>query len=193
MFLCLRVFSAALVAAAMLSACGGGTLAPKPTTRPAHIYVTNHGNNIVTTYNADGSRSTPTITAGLDGPFGVAVDAAGKIYVANFNNTVTTYHADGTQTTPTITAEPIDIPQGIAVDLAGKIYVANYYRGTVTTYNANGAAGTPTITGLFAPGGVAVDASGKIYVANFGNSSVTTYHADGTPSTPTMRTTSVTT
>ncbi len=42
---------------------------------------------------------------------GVAVDRAGKIYVADTDDTVTTYNADGTPSTPTIT---ITKPDGYA-------------------------------------------------------------------------------
>jgi hypothetical protein len=157
------------------------------------IYVLNPGNNTLTTYNADGSASTPTITAGLNVPYGVAVDTAGKIYVANFVNnggntgTLTTYNADGSPSTPTITG--LNGPVGVAVDSAGKIYVANINSSTVTTYNADGTQATPTITtGLNRPFGVAVGAAGKIYVLNNGTlpGTLTTYNADGSPSTPTI-------
>ena len=46
--------------------------------------------------------NSPTITAGLNQPNGVAVDANGKIYVVNSNELLTTYKAGGAQTTPTI-------------------------------------------------------------------------------------------
>jgi YVTN family beta-propeller protein len=69
--------------------------------------------NTLTTYAPDGSRTTPTIGA-LDNPVAVAVDAAGKIYVANANSdTVTAYNPDGTPSTPTITG--LHYPMGIAV------------------------------------------------------------------------------
>lgn len=55
--------------------------------------------NTVTTYNANGTQTTPTIAL-TDSPTALAVDAAGKIYVANGN--VTAYTADGAPTTPTI-------------------------------------------------------------------------------------------
>lgn len=47
------------------------------------IYVTNLNSNSVTTYNADGSASTPTIVAPRQQLLGLAVDVAGKIYVVN--------------------------------------------------------------------------------------------------------------
>jgi hypothetical protein len=146
----------------------------------------------VTTHNEDGTQTTPTITAGLDGASGVAIDAAGRIYVANSgNNTVTTYNADGTQTTPTITSG-INSPSGVAVDVAGRIYVANIGSNTVTTYKADGTRTSPTINLGGSPGGVAVGPNGKIYVPNsfcdsdFCDGSVTTYNADGTRTSPTI-------
>jgi hypothetical protein len=163
---------------------------PMPPPASGKIYVANY-NNTVTTYNADGSRTSPTITAGLNQPSAVTVNAAGKIYVTNYpslngGNTVTTYNANGTPTTPTITAG-VFMPTGVAVDAAGKIYVADDGFLTVTTYNADGTQTTPTITaGLNGPLGVAVDAAGKIYVTNIGNGTVTTYNADGTQTTPTI-------
>lgn len=162
-------------------------------------FPTYSGNGSVTTYKSDGTQTTPTITASIAGPVGLAVDASGKIYVVNlYNNTVTTYNPDGTQTTPTITTG-LDNPRGIAVDANGKIYVANYLggpsnAGSVTTYTPDGKQTTPTITaGIVKAQGVAVDANGKIYVTNYqgpgskgGFGSVTTYTANGTRTTPTI-------
>lgn len=100
----------------------------------------------------------------MDNPRGIAVDANGKIYVANYLGgpsnvgSVTTYTPDGKQTTPTITAGIVKA-QGVAVDANGKIYVTNYQGpgskggfGSVTTYTANGTQTTPTITrGIVVP------------------------------------------
>jgi DNA-binding beta-propeller fold protein YncE len=59
-----------------------------------------------------------TISTGTSAPFGVAVDANGKIYVAGINTgTVTTFNADGSAGTPTITG--LNGPTGVAVDAAG--------------------------------------------------------------------------
>jgi sugar lactone lactonase YvrE len=150
------------------------------------IYVTNSVSDTLTTYNLDGTPTTPTITSGVHAPNGIVVDAAGKIYVANVgSNTITTYNPDGTPTTPTIT--DLSEPFGVAVDAAGKIYVADLGTGTVRTYNPDGTATSPTITsGLSQPRGLAIDAGGKIYVADQANDTVTTYNPDGTPTTPTI-------
>jgi DNA-binding beta-propeller fold protein YncE len=164
--------------------------APVVSTGPAKFYITNAATGELTTYTLSGTQSTPTIT-GFTAPWGVAVDASGKIHVANLGNgfsgtgSVTSYTATGTPTSPTITG--LDYPFGLAVDASGKIYVANYGNNTVTTYSADGTPTAPTIsTGLNEPSAVAVDSSGKIYVANFGGNSVTTYTAGGVQTTPTI-------
>ena len=78
------------------------------------IYVANYGGGNVTTYNADGTQTTPTITAGLHNPTGVAVDANGTIYVSDWGGTVTMYNKNGMQTGPTIT-EGLNTPRSIAL------------------------------------------------------------------------------
>lgn len=62
-----------------------------------------NSNELLTTYKAGGARTTPTINVGAGSPDGVAVDANGKIYVANRRSSrIATYTASGTETTPTI-------------------------------------------------------------------------------------------
>jgi streptogramin lyase len=145
-------------------------------------------------YTANGTATSPTINTSLNGPRGVAVDAAGKIYITNFGaGALTTYTPNGTPTTPTI---GLTAPWGVAVDAAGKIYVANFGYGSgdsVSTFTANGAPTSPRISmGLSSPQDVAVDAAGKIYVTNYGNGIgvVTTYLPNGVQTTPTIGTVS---
>lgn len=159
------------------------------------IYLTNYFAQTVTTYNLDGTQTTPTISIGPDTPYGIAVDTAGKIYVTHNNDpgSVTTYNPDGTQTTPTISGLLGGGKYGVAVDAVGKIYITNFGNNTVTTYNPDGTQTTPTISsGLDGPLAVAVDATGKIYVTNrkngTNNGNVTTYNPDGTQTTPTITT-----
>ena len=75
------------------------------------------------TYKPDGTRTAPTFRTGVDSG-GIAIDANGKIYVANDTprglSSITTYLSDGSATTPTITRGVHD-PAGIAVAQDGTI------------------------------------------------------------------------
>jgi YVTN family beta-propeller protein len=144
------------------------------------IYVANFGGASVQMFTTAGEL-TQTITAGIDTPQGIAVDANGKIYVVNDGyNDLTTYTAQGTQTTPTITG--LNSPFGVALDTTGNIYIADPGNTNLTTYNAQGTEITPTISeaGYADPAAVAVDGSGNIYIANGSVSTVTKYNAQGT-------------
>lgn len=82
------------------------------------IYVTDYADNTVFTYLSDGTPTSPTITAGLSGPRGIAVAANGAIYVANYGgnnsggNNVTAYSKTGTLK---LTFACCEHPVGIAV------------------------------------------------------------------------------
>ena len=141
---------------------------------------------------------------GLAEPTGVALDAAGRIYVSNAvggagNGSITVYAANPSGTlneAPIATIYGIYIglnsPAGVALDASGKIDVANNALAgsggvpSITVYaaNPNGTlveAPLATIagsaTGLSGADGLALDASGKIYVA-VPNNSITVYAAN---------------
>ncbi len=133
-----------------------------------------------------GSNTGLEFSAGITG---IALDASGKLYVANGgNNTVTVYPADSTgDAAPSTTIggsnTGLNIPYGIGLDASGNIYVANNGDQTVTVYPAGSSGniapsstigGSNTGIGPDSPRGIAVNASGNIYVANFGNT-VTIY------------------
>jgi hypothetical protein len=67
------------------------------------------------TSNADGTPTTPVLNLNFVAPTGLAVDPAGKIFVADKDSiSVSTYTATGAPTTPRITAGLL-IPMGVAV------------------------------------------------------------------------------
>jgi streptogramin lyase len=168
------------------------------------------GTGIITTlagtgtagYNGDG----PAITANLFSPQGVAADAAGNVYIADFNNnrirrvtagTISTVGGTGIggflgENGPAISAR-IKGPVGIALDAAGNVYFADYYNmrvrkisvstGLLTTVAGSGVAiagalrypgdgGVGTAAFLLTPTGIAIDSTGALYIADFNDSRV---------------------
>ena len=169
-----------------------------------NVFVGDEGNNLVRLITPAGIVSTlagsgtmgnangPAATASFNGPYGVAVDAAGNVYVADLFNSlirkitpagnVTTYAGSGTrgnQDGPAASAT-FNEPDCVAVDAAGNLYVGELTDireitpdGTVTTLAGNSASGSLDGTGAGASfyiiQGLAVDASGNIYAADSGN------------------------
>ena len=150
-------------------------------------------------YTGDGGAATG---AQINGPFGIAVDSGGSLYIADTaNNVVRKVSPDGRISTIAGTGTPgylgdggaarsawLNGPEGVAVDAAGNLYIADTFNGRVRRVGADGiittAAGVGS-TGIFSgdggpamsaaislPPDVAVDAAGNLYIADFGNSRV---------------------
>ena len=114
----------------------------------------------------------PTVStfvgSGLDGPGGMAFDAAGNLYVANAgNNTISEVKPTGAVST--FVSSGLDEPVGLAFDAAGNLYVANEINSTISEVAPTGAVSTFVNSGLDGPVGLAIDAAGNLYVANAGN------------------------
>ena len=189
-----------------------------------NIYVTDAGNFTIRKITSAGVVSTlagatfqigandgPGASARFYLPYGIAVDAAGNVYVAEGGNHVIRKIApDGTVSTlagsplqsgnlnGTGAAARFNTPWGLAIDGSGNLYVAdsgnNAIRrvtpaGVVTTVAglSGGASGTQdgpiAVAGFNQPRGVAVDAGGNIYVADYGSATLRMIAPNGTVST----------
>jgi DNA-binding beta-propeller fold protein YncE len=131
----------------------------------------------------------PSPGTGFEGPCGLAVDANGSFYVADYyHHAVDVFSPARTLLAQLPGIDPLDGPCAIAVDAAGGLYVNDYHR-SVAKYLPSAFPfttplpyGSPTIfDGDPAhPTGVAVDpASGRIYVDE--RSYVAVYEASGAP------------
>ncbi len=131
-------------------------------------------------YGGDGG---PAANAQLTTPAAVAVDASGRLYIADTgNNAVRVVDSAGQIST----LAQVDSPEAIAVDAKSNVYVADgsaqvfqvYPSGLVVAIAGTGARGYSGDGGaalsalLSAPSALAVDSSGRIYVADTANNAV---------------------
>lgn len=181
--------------------------------RAGNLYIAEAGNNRIRLVTADGIISTyagtgqagyagdggPAITARLNGPRGLAVDASGALLIADYGNHRVRKISARDQIISTIAGTGLDgfsgdggpatkaqlnFPSGVAADRTGDIYVAdtsnNRIRmirsgGTISTVVGNGSRGFsgekgPAVAaGLNLPVSVAVDSTGAIYIADTAN------------------------
>lgn len=177
------------------------------------IYVSEEAGHVVRQVTAAGVVTTLAGSAGAQGfadgtgaaarfttPAGLALDAAGNLYVADFgNHTIRRVTPAGVVTTFAGTAGLLGAtdgagasalfrgPYGVAVDAGGAVYVADSLNHTIRKITPAGVATTlaglaldlgddDAATGAEArfrfPYGVAVDASGRVYVAEFLNHTI---------------------
>jgi uncharacterized protein (TIGR03437 family) len=171
----------------------------------------------ITTFAGTGTRgfsgdNGPASSATLNSPYGVAVDAAGNVYIADrLNHRVRKVDTKGIITTVAgtgtanfsgdngpATAATLNSPNAIAVDSAGNIYIsdANNRRvrkitvatGIITSIagsglpNFTGDGGPATSAGLSILAGLAFDSAGNLYVSD-GNNRVRKINTSGIIST----------
>ena len=143
-----------------------------------------------------GGDNGPATSAQLSIPRGVAVDSAGRLYIADSQDNRIRKVSDGVITTVAgnggggftgdnypATSTELNSPSGVAVDSAGNLYIADtsnfrvrkVSNGMITTVAGNGTQGSSGDNGpatsaqLHDPCGVAVDSAGNIYIADGNN------------------------
>ena len=153
-------------------------------------------------YGGDGKAAT---SAQLNGPSGVAVDAAGNVYIydtlnsvirkvdtngiiSTFAGTAATVGATGDGGLATKATLSLSASCGLAVDAAGNVYIADFYNSvvrkvTVSTGIISTFAGTSRTAGNTGDGGLATaatlrdpglafDSAGNLYIADPFNSNI---------------------
>jgi sugar lactone lactonase YvrE len=154
----------------------------------------------------------PATSACISKPWGVAADAAGNVFIADFSNhrirkvntagIINTVAGNGTPgfcgDGGPATSACLQNPTGVAVDAAGNLLIADYWNhrirkvdpaGTITTLAGNGTVGFcgdggPAASAcLWNPWGVAVDAAGNLFIGDRYNHRVRRVTASGTITT----------
>ncbi len=191
-----------------------------------NLYIADTEDNAIRKVNSSGIISTvagtgtagfsgdggPATSAQLNNPRGVAVDAAGNIYIGDTSNfrvrkvmpsgIISTIAGTGIQTSsgdggPAVNAN-LSFPEGLALDSAGDLYIADYARETIRKINAlgiistvagnglnnfGGDGGPATSAALAEPQSVSVDPAGNLYIADFQNHRVRVVNPAGTITT----------
>ena len=190
------------------------------------IYIVDTDDHRVRRIEADGQLTTvagtgiggfsgdggPATSAQLQDPEGIAIDAMGRIYIADsFNNRVRRIELDGTIDTIAgtgaqgfggdggpATAAKLAHPNGVAFDATGRIYIADTYNnrvrriepdGTIDTIAGTGASGyngdgmAASSAELSFPYRLVFDPSGRLVMSDTGNQRIRRIEADGTIST----------
>ncbi len=188
-----------------------------------NLYIADLGNRRIRKVDAAGAISTvagdgtpgfggdggPATAAQLSGPYGVALDGAGNLYIADRNNhrirkvdaagVISTVAGDGTygfggDGGPAVAAQ-LDTPYGVAVDGAGNLYIADRLNHRIRKVDSAGAISTVAGGGpigdggaavaaqLYSPRGVAPDGAGNLYIADSFNNRIRKVDAAGVIST----------
>ncbi len=149
----------------------------------------NLNTGIIQTIAGDGTAGNsgdggPATLARLDGPWGLAVDAAGNLYIADAaQDVIRKISTNGVITTEVPPTAGLSQPVALAFDPAGVLHVADAYRvvrvgagGTLTTVAGRGGSGNAlpqdnvlaTSVDLAFPSGLAIDRSGNIFISEEG-------------------------
>jgi uncharacterized protein (TIGR03437 family) len=181
-----------------------------------NVYIAEAGGNRIRRVTADGNLTTiagagipgfagddgPAPSALLNGPSGVALDAAGNLFLADTQNHrlreilstgwIRTLAGDGNP------GAVLWSPRAVATDTAGNVYLADSLNHRVLRIAPSGVAtvvagtgnrgdtgdGGPAILArLNGPSALAVDAAGNLYIADTGNDRVRKVDASGSIST----------
>lgn len=158
--------------------------------RGDRIYWSNYTGKALSFANLDGSGGGSHTGLTLDGPEGLAIDAAaGRIFWVDYNaETISSANLDGSggQANLNVAGAPVSSPWGLAVDLpGGRVYWTNSSSpGGVSFANLNGSGGGTLNTAGATPAndtrGVAVDrAGGRVYWANYAAAKISFANLDG--------------
>jgi sugar lactone lactonase YvrE len=113
---------------------------------------------------------------GLSSPVGMAFDAAGNLYVAEWGaGRVSRIAPDGARS---IFADGLSGPSGLAIGQDGTIYVASYSRDEIYRFTPDGARSVH-VTGLATPAGIGFDRAGRLLIANRRTNQILAVAGDG--------------
>jgi len=132
---------------------------------PDDIYVADY--NAGTIYQFTPSGTPSTFTSGPSGPYALAFDKAGNLFVANYNDgTIKKYASDSTFLSTFATG--LIHPDGLAFGSLGDLFVAESSNAihTIYKFTPDGASSSFATAGLNSPAALVFDKDGNLFAAD---------------------------
>jgi sugar lactone lactonase YvrE len=145
---------------------------------PGDIYVPDFTSGIVYKFAPNGSRT--IFASGLNGPEGLAHDAAGYLFVSETGTGIIyKYAPNGTRT---IFASGLNGPASLVFDSAGNLFDADFFGNTIYKFAPDGSR-TTFATDLNGPANLLFDNAGDLLVANFFTGQILKFAPNGSRTT----------
>ena len=127
----------------------------------------------------------------LDGPFGIAIDGTGNVWISNQSgNSLTELSSSGAPISPFAgyTGGGLDVPDSIAIDGGGNVWAVNAGNSALSKFSNAGLALSPSFGfvggGLARPECLAIDGAGNVWVASSVGNSLSDFANSGAVLTP---------
>jgi len=119
---------------------------------------------------------TALISSGLNQPYGVAVDSADNVYIADYGHNAVKEWSVTSDTVVTLVSNGLSQPTSVAVDSAGNVYIADSGHNAVKEWMASSNTVIKVMTnGLSDPYDIALDTSTNVYVDNIISNEILEY------------------
>ncbi len=123
-----------------------------------------------------------TLSSGVSGPWSLATDSSGDVWVANYNSATNLSSVEEFSSSGVLLRtlnKGVSFPYALTIDKGGDVWVANAYNNNVEEFSASGVLLRTLSTGVSFPVALAIDNGGNVWVANSNNNTVEEFSSSG--------------
>jgi len=146
----------------------------------APLVVVGNNDSTIEAFNGAGIGTQFNVSGNVNGPYALAYNLAGFLFVANSNdNTIDVFNGAGAGVKVNFNGD-LNAPRGLAFDQNSNLYVSNFGDNTIEKFNLAGVGTKFNVSGdLNQPFGLAFDTTGNLYVANRGDNTIEKFNQAG--------------
>ena len=142
------------------------------------LYESDKISNTINKFTLSGVQST-FVSSGLSAPEGLAFDAMGNLYEADFNTgKVQKFDPNGNLLDGSFITG-LSLPIGLAFDAMGNLYVSDYGNGNIKKFGPSGGAAVLSFGTGLSPYALAFDSAGTLYEADWSSGTIKTFDTSG--------------